>query len=188
MGNAEPVSITDEVPFEIPDSWEWCRLSDLTVKEVKRGKSPAYISFSGTLVFAQKCNVKTGGIDMSLAKYLDEKTLGKYPADEFMQDYDIVVNSTGTGTMGRIGLFRDSDNPEGLSIVPDSHVTIIRLNHNVSVDYLVCCLQYYQPYLEEHGEGSTNQKELKPDTIKNLFIPLPPKSEQLRISGMMNSL
>ncbi len=125
---------------------------------------------------------------MSLAKYLDEKTLGKYTADEFMLDYDIVVNSTGTGTMGRIGLFRDSDNPEGLPIVPDSHVTVIRLNHNVSVNYLVCCLQYYQPYLEEHGEGSTNQKELKPDTIKNLFIPLPPNSEQLRIANMITAL
>ena len=51
---------------------------------------------------------------MSLAKFLDEKTLGKYPTEEFMQDYDIVVNSTGTGTMGRIGLLRDSDNPGGL--------------------------------------------------------------------------
>ena len=125
---------------------------------------------------------------MSLAKYLDEKTLGKYPADEFLQDCDIIVNSTGTGTMGRIGLFRNSDNHAGLPIVPDSHVTIIRLNHNLSVDYLVCCLQYYQTYLEEHGEGSTNQKELKPDTIKNLVIPLPPKSEQLRIANMITNL
>lgn len=165
IGNNEPVSIADVVLFDIPESWEWCRLSDLTVKEVKRGKSPNYIASSGTLVFAPKCNVKTGGIDMSLAKYLDEKTLGKYPTDEFMQDYDIIVNSTGTGTMGRIGLFRNSYNHAGLPIVSDSHVTVIRLNHNLSVDYLVCCLQYYQPYLEEHGEGSTNQKEFKPDTI-----------------------
>ena len=125
---------------------------------------------------------------MSLAKFLDEKTLGKYPAEEFMQDYDIVVNSTGTGTMGRIGLFRDSDNPTGLPIVPDSHVTVVRLNHSVSIDYLLCCLQYYQPYLEEHGEGSTNQKELKPDTIKNLYIPLPPISEQKRIADMVTIL
>ena len=188
VGNAEPVSIADEVPFEIPESWEWCRLADLTVKEVKRGKSPTYIASSGTLVFAQKCNVKTGGIDMSLAKFLDEKTLGKYPAEEFMQDQDIVVNSTGTGTMGRIGLFHDSDNPKGLPIVPDSHVAVVRLNHDISVEYLVCCLQYYQPYLEEHGEGSTNQKELKPDTIKNLLIPLPPTAEQIRIAHLILDL
>ena len=188
VGKNEPVSIADEVPFEIPESWEWCRLSDLTVKEIKRGKSPTYIASSGTLVFAQKCNVKTGGIDMSLAKFLDEKTLGKYPGDEFMQDLDIVVNSTGTGTMGRIGLFRITDNPTGFPIVPDSHVTVVRLNKEISVHYLICCLRYYQPYLEDHGEGSTNQKELKPDTIKNLFIPLPPVSEQQRISDIVTNI
>ena len=188
VGNDEPVSIADEVPFEIPESWEWCRLSDLTVKDVKRGKSPTYNAVGSTLVFAQKCNVKSGGIDMSLAKFLDEKVIGKYPEEEFMRDCDIVVNSTGTGTMGRIGLFHDSDNPTGLPIVPDSHVTIVRPNQALSVAYLMCCLQYYQPYLEEHGEGSTNQKELKPDTIKNLFIPLPPESEQQRIAGIVGSL
>ena len=188
VGNNDPVSIADEVPFEIPESWEWCRLSDLTVKDIKRGKSPTYNAIGSTLVFAQKCNVKSGGIDMSLAKFLDEKVIGKYPEEEFMRDCDIVVNSTGTGTMGRIGLFHDSDNPTGLPIVPDSHVTIVRPNQALSVAYLMCCLQYYQPYLEEHGEGSTNQKELKPDTIKNLFIPLPPESEQQRIADIVGSL
>jgi len=188
VGNNDPVSIADEVPFEIPESWEWCRLSDLTVKDVKRGKSPTYNAIGSTLVFAQKCNVKSGGIDMSLAKFLDEKVIGKYPEEEFLRDCDIVVNSTGTGTMGRIGLFHDSDNPTGLPIVPDSHVTIVRPNQALSVAYLMCCLQYYQPYLEEHGEGSTNQKELKPDTIKNLFIPLPPESEQQRIADIVGSL
>ena len=29
IGNNEPVSIADEVPFEIPDSWEWVRLGDI---------------------------------------------------------------------------------------------------------------------------------------------------------------
>lgn len=169
------------MPFDIPDSWGWCRLFELVIKEIKRGKSPTYTPFSNTLVFAQKCNLKDGGIDMSLAKFLDEKTLGKYSADEFMRDGDIVINSTGTGTMGRIGIFLDENNPSGLPVVPDSHVTVIRFNHNISVKFLTFCLQYYQTYLEEHGEGSTNQKELKPDTIKNLLIPVPPTNEQKRV-------
>lgn len=44
-----------------------------------------------------------------------------------MQDRDIIVNSTGTGTLGRIGLYSDRDNPNNLPLVPDSHVTIVRV-------------------------------------------------------------
>lgn len=42
-------------------------------------------------------------------------------------------------------------------------------------------LKYYQPYLEKLGEGSTNQTELRPSTVAELFIPIPPIGEQERI-------
>ena len=42
IGKNEPVCIADEVPFDIPESWEWVRLKDIVVKEIKRGKSPTY--------------------------------------------------------------------------------------------------------------------------------------------------
>lgn len=48
--------IDEEIPFEIPDTWEWIRLEDLCQKEIRRGKSPKYAQYSQTLVFAQKCN------------------------------------------------------------------------------------------------------------------------------------
>ena len=122
-------SITDdEKPFEIPESWMWFRLDDLVIKEIKRGKSPVYIAQSDTLVFAQKCNTKAGYIDLSLALCLDESKLNKYPESEFMQNMDIVINSTGNGTLGRVGIYRSSDNPNNIPIVPDSHVTVIRVN------------------------------------------------------------
>ena len=73
------VCIDEEIPFEIPDSWEWIRLGDCCSKEIRRGKSPKYTDKSGTIVFAQKCNTKYNGIDMALALYLDENTLCKYP-------------------------------------------------------------------------------------------------------------
>ena len=101
------ISCIDEViPFDIPDSWEWVRLENCCIKEIRRGKSPKYVNGSGTLVFAQKCNTKYNGIDVGLALYLDDTTLGKYSADEYLQDSDIVVNSTGNGTLGRIGFYR----------------------------------------------------------------------------------
>ena len=68
---------------------------------------------SNVLVFAQKCNVKNGGIDLSLCQLLDESVLGKYSEEEFMLDKDIVINSTGNGTLGRVNIYRDTDNPQG---------------------------------------------------------------------------
>ena len=178
--------ISDEIPFEIPDSWEWCRLSDITIKEIKRGKSPVYADSGSVLVFAQKCNVKTGGINITLAKYLADSAINKYPQEEYMQNSDIIVNSTGTGTLGRIGVYSDKDNPDNMPLVPDSHVTIVRVNADLS-QYIYNILKWYQPYLEECGEGSTKQKELKPDRIKELFIPVPPLSEQKRIIETIES-
>ena len=179
--------ISDEIPFEIPESWEWCRLSDLAIKEIKRGKSPVYADSGSVLVFAQKCNVKTGRINITLAKYLSDSVISKYPQEEYMQDRDIIVNSTGTGTLGRIGLYSDRDNPNNLPLVPDSHVTIVRVCKSIS-QYIYYILKWYQPYLEESGEGSTKQKELKADRIKELFIPIPPLAEQHRIVAKIEEL
>ena len=188
VGKNEPVCIADEVPFDIPESWEWVRLKDIVVKEIKRGKSPTYADNSSILVFAQKCNTKAGIIDLSLAKHLDFKSFAKYPDDEYMQDGDIVVNSTGNGTLGRVGVFHDSDRSNDCVIVPDSHVTTIRINKILVLDYVYYVLVYYQPYFEKNCSGSTNQTELKPLVIANLFIPVPPIEEQRRIIRKLSSV
>ena len=188
IGDDEPVSIADEVPFDIPDTWEWARLKELVTKEIKRGKSPKYADHGSVFVFAQKCNVKLGGIDISLAKYLDMSTFPKYPAEEHMIDEDIIINSTGNGTLGRIGMFHDSDRINDYVIVPDSHVTIIRSTSLLQREYLFHVLKYYQPYIEKQGEGSTNQTELRPSTVAELFIPIPPADEQKRIIAKLLDL
>ena len=168
-----------DIPFEIPESWEWVKLGDVC-KPIKRGKSPKYIEQSNVLVFAQKCNQKDGPVSLEKALYLDESTLNKYPKEEFLQKGDVIINSTGSGTLGRVGYF-NVDLPQGIKgIVPDSHVTTIR-SSVVNSNYLYSYLKNKQSYLEKNGEGSTNQKELKPHTIYDLEFPLPPLAEQKRI-------
>ena len=178
----------DEKPFDIPESWEWARLGDIVIKDIKRGKSPTYTQKSGTLVFAQKCNTKAGVINLSLALFLDEAKLSKYPESEFMRDGDIVINSTGNGTLGRVGIYHDSDNPNKLPVVPDSHVTVVRVGEKASVEYVFYALKHYQPLLEKHCSGSTNQTELSASTVKSLLFPLPPLAEQKRIVAKIEEL
>ena len=180
--------IDDELPFEIPESWEWCRLNCIVSKEIKRGKAPKYDDGGKNLVFAQKCNVKSGGINLSLAKNLSDAAFSKYPVEEYLIDGDIVVNSTGNGTLGRIGIFRDYDRINDSTVVPDSHVTVIRIIKSIRFKYLYYTLKWYQPYLEKTCEGSTNQTELKPAIISSLLIPVPPLSEQIRIIHQIENL
>ena len=119
---------------------------------------------------------------------MDESKLSKYPETEFMISGDIVINSTGTGTMGRVGFFGSEDNKTGKPIVPDSHVTVVRTSKKVHDKYLYSVLKNSQQYLEKNGEGSTNQKELKAATIQNMLIPIPPLSEQHRIVAKIEEL
>ena len=182
VGNAEPVCVEDEMPFELPSGWVWSRLSACCRKEIRRGKSPKYAPAGETLVFAQKCNTKSGGINLGLAKFLDEGAAGRYPQSEFLQDFDIVINSTGTGTLGRVGIYRDADNADELPVVPDSHVTTIRISRLLDAAYIYVYLKHSQAHLESMGEGSTNQKELKPYVLAEMLVPVPPAEEQKRIS------
>lgn len=117
-----------------------------------------------------------------MAQFLDETILSKYPPDEYMQDGDIVINSTGTGTLGRVGFYQACDNIKNMDIVPDSHVTVVRAYDNIDSFYLYTFVKSNQTELEKKGEGSTNQKELKPVTLKELLVPIPPIMEQERIS------
>ena len=181
LAGSNPCDITEEeIPFDIPESWCWCRLGEIC-NEIKRGKSPKYADKSNFLAFAQKCNVKTGGIDLGLALYLDENSITRYSETDNLVQGDIVINSTGGGTMGRVGLY-ETQVPAGIKgVYPDSHVTVIRSIGNINQHYLYYVLKLNQPVLEKCGTGSTNQTELKPAVLADFVIPLPPLAEQKRI-------
>ena len=140
------------------------------------------ISMKAEPLFAQKCNTKYNGINVGLALYLDESTLNRYPNDEYIQNGDVVVNSIGTGTLGRVGFYQITNNRLGLPIVPDSHVTVVRGSSSIQGFYLYAFMKANQSKLEKKGEGSTNQKELKPLTLKEMLVPMPPIREQEQIS------
>lgn len=125
---------------------------------------------------------------MELALFLDEAVIDKYPIEEYMCDGDIVINSTGGGTMGRVGVFHDTDRKNDMAIVPDSHVTVIRACDCVDYKYLYYYIKHNQKYLETQGAGSTNQTELKPLIIASLMLPLPPIKEQKRIVAKIEEL
>ena len=185
--NSISVSEDSDV-IDIPESWKYVKLGNLVSLPIKRGKAPKYVTKSSVLVFAQKCNQKYGPVSMEKALYLNEDLLKRYNEEDFVKANDIVINSTGGGTMGRVGFVEPTvvDIPE--KIVPDTHVTLVRANTNIILErYLYTFCKSMQPTMELLGVGSTNQTELRPEIISNLNVPLPPIEEQQRIVEKLNT-
>ena len=170
-------------PYEIPKNWAWVKLKELC-SFLSRGKSPKYSEIRKYPVFAQKCNLYNGDISLDQARFLDPSTISKWDEKYKLLDGDVLVNSTGTGTVGRTRLFHSNCLGDYPFVVPDSHVSVVRTFDSIDSRYIHAYLSsvYTQLYLEDHLAGSTNQKELYIGVLENLLIPLPPQSEQGRIA------
>ena len=153
---------------------------------LSRGKSPKYTEIDRSYpVFAQKCNLKDGGISLDQARFLDPSTVNKWSEEYKLRNDDILINSTGTGTVGRTRIFNEACLGRYPFVVPDSHVSVVRTSLIVSSGYVFAFLStpYVQQYFEDNLAGSTNQKELYIGVIENLQIPLPPINEQREINA-----
>ena len=173
----------DDTEFFIPSSWCWTRLGEVT-SYIQRGKSPKYASADGPPVVSQKC-VRWYGLDLRRARKITYQSLVTYEDIRFLREGDLLWNSTGTGTIGRV--IRLIDPPERL--VCDSHVTVVRCLF-VSSEYIRTWLRTGNVYglIEERASGSTNQVELTAQMALNQVVPLPPLTEQHRIVAKVDVL
>ena len=174
----------ENVPFEVPSSWVWTTLGEICIF-LSRGKSPKYKDDDKTYpVFAQKCNLKEGGISLKQARFIDPNTIDKWAEEYKLKTGDILINSTGTGTVGRTRLFNESCLGDYPFVVPDSHVSVVRTHDEIESEFIYSYISsnFVQQYLEENLAGSTNQKELYIGVLDSLNIPLPPCKEQKRIA------
>ena len=182
------VCIDEEIPFEIPLNWAWVRLDDIC-SFIHRGKSPKYSPIKKYPVVAQKCN-QWVGFSIEKAKFIEPQSITSYNSEYFLQDRDLMWNSTGLGTLGRMAIYYTLLNPYELAVA-DSHVTVIRPYKT----YIVSEYLYYyfasntvQSVIEDKSDGSTKQKELATKTVKSYLVPLPPFAEQLRIVQKIKSV
>ena len=184
----DAVCIDEDIPFEIPSNWAWVRLDDIC-SFIHRGKSPKYSLIKKYPVVAQKCN-QWSGFSLEKAKFIEPQSISSYKEEYILQDEDLMWNSTGLGTLGRMTIYYKRLNPYELAVA-DSHVTVIRpYKQYVVSEYLY----YYfasntvQSVIEDKSDGSTKQKELSTKTVKSYLVPLPPMEEQKRIVEKVKEL
>ena len=180
--------IDEEIPFEIPVNWAWVRLDDIC-SFIHRGKSPKYSLIEKYPVVAQKCNQRSG-FSIEKAKFIEPQSISSYKEEYILQDKDLMWNSTGLGTLGRMAIYYKRLNPYELAVA-DSHVTVIRpYKQHIVSEYLYCYFasNTVQSVIEDKSDGSTKQKELSTKTVKSYLVPLPPMEEQKRIIEKVEGL
>lgn len=147
---------------------------------VKRGITPRYTENDGIIVISQKC-IRDGRLSFGLSRFTANDT--KIPDDKYIVNGDILINSTGTGTLGRVSYVENTTCP----ITVDTHVTILRVDNKIYSKFLYFYLFYNEGYIASLGRGATNQQELNSEAIKGIHIPDLPFSSQCKIADILSN-
>ena len=169
--------IDNELPFEIPDSWEWCRLSTLAKilggKRIPAGRK--LTSENTGHVYIRVSDMKEGMIDKSGLMYV--------PKDIFPSISRYIINKedifiTVAGTIGRVG--KIPPELDGANLTENADRLVFSF---ISQNWLITALQ--SPFVQNQILEVTTkvgQPKLAIARIEKILIALPPFTEQLRIS------
>lgn len=166
--------------------WHEVPLREL-VGYISKGIAPSYAeneTETTIRVLNQKCN---RNFQISYAESrLHETVKKKVPADRYVKEHDILINSTGAGTAGRIAQIGYV--PQDTTV--DGHMIILRANDKVTQRYLGYALKAHQWEVLQLDEGSTGQTELNRDRLLDEIMINYPVSfdEQNAIVGTLESI
>lgn len=165
------------------DGWEILKLGSVC-SLIKRGISPKYLDEGGICVINQKC-IRDHIINYDVSRRHD--LIAKKVSDErYIQLGDVLVNSTGTGTLGRLAQVRSlPDEP----VTVDTHVTIVRPKPMIFYnDFFGYMMIKIEAEISKAGEGASGQTELARTKLENDFLVSFPKSieEQKRIVAILD--
>lgn len=151
---------------------------------ISRGVTPKYYKDHDTTpicVLNQRC-IRDGWVSLSSARLMLPRRREKKPA--IAEFDDLLVNSTGQGTLGRVGRWSYRE-----PVYVDGHVTVVKADRQrispVLLPYLVFPLQ---SEIEQMAEGSTGQTELSPSSLGSLQVPLLTLEEQKTVVEQLSTL
>ena len=171
-------------PIRNEKGWENISINEITIF-MSRGKTPKYVEKSKIGVINQACiyweNIKFENI--------------KYHENQkdvlLLKEQDILINSTGTGTLGRVNIFKKNQE-ENIVYTIDTHVTLLRLKkEKVNSIYLtkffrIPIIQKYILY--KCVNGSTNQIELSKEKFNKFKVLIPPLELQNKFAKKVEKI
>ncbi|MFG3301444.1 restriction endonuclease subunit S [Micromonospora chersina] len=162
----EDATFIDSLFGHIPEGWSIRTVAELSAV-VTRGIAPKYNDDGHWTVLNQKC-IRHERVSLEKARRQERGV----PASKQIQFGDVLINSTGVGTLGRVALFL-GDHP---ALTADSHVTIVRPAETVMNPWFGMSLVSRRPEFEALGTGSTGQTELSRHDIGALRLVCPQQS------------
>ena len=147
----------------IPKGWRVGSLEELC-SFISRGLTPKYNDSSEELILGQTC-VRNNIVTLNNAR----KHKPKVKNEKWVKQWDVLLNSTGIGSLGRVGIvYFQMDN-----VAIDSHITVVRTSAPLYRHYVGRNLLSRQLEIENMAVGSTGQTELPRDRVKSMPIIIP---------------
>ena len=170
----------ENVPFEIPESWCWCKFGEYLDVRDGTHDSPKYVDKGFPFVTSK--NLNNGRIDFSTAKFISEEDHINFSQRSFVEDGDILF-----AMIGSIG------NP--VLVVKDRDFSIKNValfkpydRKNTYMEYVLYYLHYIQESLRQDAKGGMQPFIPLNYFRKDLMIPLPPLNEQKKIVSELQKL
>ncbi len=183
--NPLPEITPEEIPYELPEGWVWCRLGEIVIK-LGAGSTPLggknYYLEDG-IKFLRSQNVYNEGLRLQEVAFITEETHQKMSGTH-VHPQDLLLNITGA-SIGRCALVPDDFDTANVS----QHVSIIRLVYKSLRKYihsLIISRQFQQTIM--NVQVGVSREGLSMTKLKYFLIPLPPLSEQQAIVSTVNRL
>ncbi len=170
--------IENEIPFEVPEGWAWARLGNIT-DIIQYGLSNSAKQI-GEYRLLRITDIQDGRINWKSVPYTSTDEAEKY----LLQQDDIVFARTGA-TVGKSFLINDIP----YKSVYASYLIRIRLIKGISAQYIYQFFNSHSYWEQITGKAvGVGQPNCNGSSLRELFIPLPPITEQVRITSAANSL
>ena len=177
LATGEVKCIDEEVPFEIPQGWEWCRLGEISTYAQKKRK-----------INASNADTQLWGLDLEDiekgGRLLNIKTVGERKA---IGDKTVFNRGDILYSKLRPYLLKILVAPEGGICTPE--IIPFTCYGNICKDYIVSFLK--SPYVDDYINSATfgvKMPRVSTETMTSLLVPLPPLSEQFRIDTKAKEL
>ena len=173
LATGEVKCIDEEIPFEIPNGWEWCRLSAVSCSIVDGDHMPPPKSFQG-IPFIVISNIAMGYLDLNTSRYVPESYFCTLSQERVPQVGDILFSVTGSyGIAVRINT--------NCNFCFQRHIALIR-PMSINSEYLEFLLNsaFIKKQCDTVATGMA-QKTVGIDSLRKLIIPIPPIREQSSI-------